>query len=142
MNEPEQHILTEYVEGNREVQEHIWNTERRRTRNRIWFIALAFLAADLLALGIAGHLTGPSLLASLLVPGLLLATGFWALANPLPAIVTVTVLVLAIFGYQFYLSGWGSLLSGLLVKGLLAGLLIAGWKSARDAEGARRQIGA
>lgn len=137
---PEESILTEYVDTQRDVQTHIWNDERRKARNKVWSAAAIFLIGDLVTLSMANVLNSQTLVASLVIPMILFGLGFWALANPMPAVITVSVLIVAIFAYQFYLIGWGSLLAGFIAKGALIYVLFAAWSNARHAQAARRQL--
>jgi|GEM_PF-4813455 len=140
MTEPTENLVAEEYASYQDVQLHLWNLERRKTRSKLWITAAIFLASDLVALSIGNVLNAQTLMASLLFPMILFGLGAWAFANPKPAVIVAAVLVLAMFGLQFYLTGASSLLMGLLMKGVIAYLLFAAWTSAREAETAKRNL--
>jgi heme O synthase-like polyprenyltransferase len=124
----------------REVQTDIWNSQRRRARNCLFYVALIFLVPDLLALVRLGSVTPVIVLYVLAMPLLFLALAFIALRHPVVAISTGAIIFLAVIALNAYLQGAENLVSGLIAKALVVYFFVSGYRSAREAEEARENL--
>lgn len=135
-------IVTDYYDTYKEVQQDILQTETRKTRNAIFSVAALLFGSDLLALFIANAVTPATLLYITIVPALFVAAGFFAIKQPLAAIITALVLYVGIWGLSVYIYGGSQLMSGLIVKAITVTTLLVGLNHAREAEKARKNLNA
>jgi len=74
------------------------------------------------------------------VPALFVAVGFFALKQPLAAIIIAMVLYVAIWAITIYIYGGAQVMSGLIVKAITVTALLVGLNNAREAERARKNL--
>jgi len=133
-------IVSDYYDTYKEVQHDILQTETRKTRNAIFLVAALLFGSDLLALFMANAATPSTLLYISVVPLLFVAVGFFALKQPLAAIITALVLYVGIWGLTVYIYGGSQLMSGLIIKAITVTTLLVGLNNAREAEKARNNL--
>ncbi len=69
------------------------------------------------------------------------ALAFWSRSKPYPALLIALVFYLLLIGVAAALTGMMSLMQGLIVKGIVVVLLIAGVKNAKEADNIRKTFG-
>jgi hypothetical protein len=133
-------IVSDHYDTYKEVQLDILQTETRKTRNAIFIVAAILFGSDLLALLMANAASGSNLLYILVVPMLFVAIGFFALKQPLVAILAAILLYISLWAFTVYTYGGAQILSGLIVKAIAVTLLLIGLNNAREAEKARKNL--
>jgi hypothetical protein len=100
MNEniPQEGSIGDYYDNYKQTQAELILVYSRKTKNAIFAIAGISLVSELLGLAMANVFTSQVLLSISLVPAILIAAGFFALKQPLAAIIVAAV-VLQVSGY-------------------------------------------
>lgn len=132
----EQGLFDNYTE----TQKEIFAIETRRTRNKLFTLAIIAFASDLLGLLMADFVTFKTLLIISVIPLLLAGLAFLAQKEPLTAMIIAAVVFLAIWAYTITVTGGKAALTGWLVKAIVVYLLIAGFQSAREAHRIKREL--
>ena len=136
----EENVVSGYYEDYKQTQAEIFSRESRRVRNSLFWIGSLLFIGDLIGLAITQDMTGENLIYSLIFPLIFVGLGLLALKQPLLAdilgiVVFIGIIILSIVAY----GGLGAI-SGLLVKGLIIYLLLAGFQSAKTAEQAKKEM--
>jgi hypothetical protein len=140
MQQENENVLTTERDTYREVQTDIWETERKKTRNKILSIAVLFFLSDLLALMMANTATGTTIGASLIFPAIFVGTAFLAYNFPLAGIISATIVFLGVVALTVFVVGAKGMFTGILVKAIVVFFLLSGFNSAKEAEEAKRNL--
>lgn len=129
-----------YNSYDKEVQQDIWNHERKRVTRSLLWVACILLVGDLIAFSIANVLTAVTFGVALIVPLLFCGLAFFARLQPMTAAVTTAVLLAGLMGYAVYAVGPKALVSGWLSKALVVFFTIQAIRQAKEAEAARKKL--
>lgn len=112
----------------------------KKLRNIFLIIAAMFLVTDLFALIRVDALSGIAVLYALVFPLLFVGMAFLSSKSPYVALAIAAVLYIAIVAFNTYQLGAASLFNGWLWKIAVIYLLISGFRHAKEAEEARKQL--
>ena len=115
-------------------------TETRRVKSRLLTIALILFLSDVFGLLISDMLTFQLLLWSLFIPCIIASLAFLGIKEPLAAMIIATVIVAALWIYIIAILGARGAIAGFLVKIIVIYLLISGFKSAKEAQKAKKEL--
>jgi uncharacterized membrane protein YhaH (DUF805 family) len=124
----------------KEVQEDIFRTESRKTRNNILTVGGVLLAGDLIALSVAGALNGTMLIMSMFFPLIYFFMGMLAMKQPfVAALISAAVFALIII-ISLVSFGAIALVQGLIVKGIVIALLVNAVRRGKEAQNAKKNM--
>lgn len=127
-------------ENDKDILMDDWKYGTSKTRKTIFIIAIIFLLSDLLFLSNAGLLNSTTFVFAMIVPLLFAGTGMLAAKKPLLAIILATLLFIGINALTIATNGTPTLLYGWLMKAVMIYFILTGFRHARDAELARKQL--
>jgi hypothetical protein len=142
MNEniPEEGSIGDYYDNYKQTQAELIVVYSRKTKNAIFAIAGIWLASELLGLVMANVFTTEVLLSISIVPAILIAAGFFALKQPLAAIIVAAVVFAGVWILTILVVGGIGAISGLLIKAVIIYFLIVGFQNAREANRIKKEI--
>ena len=142
MNEniPQEGSIGEYYDNYKQTQAELLRVYSRKTKNAIFAIAGIWLVSELLGLAMANVFTTEILLSISLAPAILIAAGFFALKQPLAAIVVAAVVFAGFWILTILVVGGIGAISGLLIKAVIIYFLITGFQNAREANRIKKEI--
>jgi len=129
-------IFDNYNEINRDT----YLTETRRVKSRLLSIAVILFLSDVFGLLISDMLTFQLLLWSLFIPCIIASLAFLGVKEPLAAMIIATVIIAALWIYIIAVLGARGAIAGFLVKIIVIYLLISGFKSAKEAQRAKKEL--
>lgn len=129
-------IFDNYNEINRDT----YLTETRRVKSRLLSIAVILFLSDVFGLLISDMLTFQLLLWSLFIPCIIASLAFLGVKEPLAAMIIATVIIAALWIYIIAVLGARGAVAGFLVKIIVIYLLISGFKSAKEAQRAKKEL--
>jgi hypothetical protein len=136
----EENVVSDLFDNYQETQKEILDIEIKKVRNKLFTLAIIFFISDLLQL-IASDLVNPTtILVIAVIPLLFVGLGFLAIKEPLLAMVLCAVIIGGIWIYVAVVTGGRAALSGLLVKGMVVYLVIAGFQSANEAHKIKKEL--
>ena len=135
-NEQQAGIMDSYSETQREILA----IETKKTRNKLFIIAMAILISDLLALLLANAVNATTLIFIAVVPLIFVGLGFLAMKEPLLAMILGAAVIVALWVITYVQFGNRSLISGILVKAVLITLFISGFQNAIEANRVRKEM--
>jgi hypothetical protein len=135
-----ENVLATEIDTYREVQTDIWETDRRKTRNKIFWIAAIFFLSDLLALLMANAVSGLLVGTSLIIPVLFVGVGFLAYNFPMAGVISAAILFIAVIGLTIVAAGASGAFSGFMIKAVIIFFLLSAYNSAKEAEQAKRNL--
>ena len=125
--------IGEYYEDYKQTQLDLVSVYSRKTRNAIFTIAALWLISELLALAMANVFTLRIFLSVCIVPVILVAAAFFALKQPLVAIIVAAIVFCGVWLLTILVYGGIGAIGGLLMKAVIVYFLIAGFQSAVEA---------
>ena len=136
----EENVVTDLFDNYQENQKEILDIEIKKVRNKLFTLAIIFFLSDLLQL-IAADLVNPTtLLVIAVIPLLFVGLAFLALKEPMLAMVLCAVIIGGVWIYVAVVTGGQAALSGIVVKGIVVYLVIAGFQSAREAHTIKKEL--
>jgi len=132
--------IGEYYDDYKQTQLDMISVYSKKTRNAIFTIAGLWLASELLALAMANAFAIQFILSVLLVPAILVATGFLAPKQPLVAMIIATLVFVGVWTLTILIYGGVGAISGILIKAVIVYFLIAGFQNAREINRIRKEI--
>jgi hypothetical protein len=136
----DENVVSDIFDDYNDTQRELLNIETKKVRSKLFTIAAIFFGSVLLSLAISNIPVSDALIDVLIIPGGLVGLGFLANKEPLAAISIAAVIVIGLWVLQIVLLGGEHILRGLLVKGIIIYLLIAGFQSAKEAHKIRREL--
>ena len=133
VNHPEENVVSGLYENYFETQKEILTIETRKTRNKLIYVATTIFVFDFLAVMIVNAFILQTLLWISVVPLIILALAFFALKEPMAAMIVASLLIAGIWVYSIIITGGLAAISGWIGKAIIIYLLIAGFQSAREA---------
>jgi hypothetical protein len=143
MTEPadEQPVVAGLYDNYQETQKEILAMEIRKTKNKLFTIAVVIFLLDLLALMMADNLHSLMIIWVMLVPAIITGLAFLAIKEPLLAMIIGAVIVGGIWIYAIISTGGLAAVSGWISKALIIYLFIAGFQHAREAQRLKKELG-
>lgn len=136
----EEHVVSDLFDNYQENQKEILDIEIKKVRNKLFTLAIIFFLSDLLQL-IASDLVNPTtLLVIAVVPLFFVGLAFLAMKEPLLSMVLCAVIIGGIWIYVAIATGGQAALSGIVVKGIVVYLVIAGFQSANEAHKIKKEL--
>jgi hypothetical protein len=122
-----------------ETQREILAIETRKTRNKLFIIAMVILLSDLLALLMANAVNATTLIFIAVVPLIFVGLAFLAMKEPVLGMILGAAVIVALWVITYVQFGNRSLISGILVKAVLITLFISGFQNAIEANREERK---
>lgn len=136
----DEHIVSELFDNYQENQKEILGIELKKVRNKLFTLAIIFFLSDLLQL-IASDLVNPTtLLAIAVIPLMYVGLAFLASKEPMLAMILCALIIGGIWIYLAVITGGRAILSGMIVKGIVVYLVIAGFQSANEAQKIKKEL--
>jgi hypothetical protein len=123
-----------------ETQREILAIETRKTRNKLFIIAMVILLSDLLALLMANAVNATTLIFIAVVPLIFVGLAFLAMKEPVLGMILGAAVIVALWVITYVQFGNRSLISGILVKAVLVALFISGFQNAMEANRVRKEM--
>ncbi|MGH2553223.1 MAG: hypothetical protein ACRDEB_05870 [Chitinophagaceae bacterium] len=136
----ESQVVSELYDNYTEVQKEILSIEIRKTRNKLFTIAVVIFVFDLLAILMADIVTTRSLLLILVLPVLITGLAILSIKEPLIAMIIAALLIVGLWVYTIIILGGKAIVSGWIGKAILVYLLIAGFQNAVEAAKIKREL--
>ena len=133
-------IIADDLELYQTTQRDIYNILIRKVRNRLFWVAVCFLASDLLALAILDAISAETVGASLIVPVIIAGLGFLALKEPLLATVVAAMVIVGVWIYIIAIIGARGAMSGWLVRAITIFLVLSAFREASEAIKIRKEL--
>ncbi len=124
----------------KEVQEDIWQFERKKTMYALFTIGFILLVSNVIGYVASDAFELAYLFDILLVPLIFAGLGFFALLQPLFAAIGGIVVIIALTVINFVALGSLSLISGWIYKVIALYFIIRSIMHAKDAEKARKEL--
>jgi len=124
----------------KEVQEDIWAHDRKKTKRSIMIIGAIMFGNDFLSLLAAGRMDMASIPYIVFFPLIFIGIAFFARARPLQGMALAALLYAVIIALTVYVQGVAGLAGGWMIKAVLVFLIILGFRHARSAEKARKNL--
>jgi hypothetical protein len=140
VNQPEENVVAGLYDNYHETQKEILAIEIRKTRNKLITVAVVIFAFDLLALMVADALMLQTFIWILIIPALIIGLAFFALKEPLAAMIIAAAIIVGLWIYSIVLTGGLAAVSGWLGKAVIIYLLIAGFQNAREATRIKKEL--
>ena len=115
--------------------------EIRKTKNKLFTIAIVIFLLDLLALMMASNLNPVMIAWVTLVPAIIAGLAFLAIKEPMLAMVIGAVIVGGLWIYAIISTGGLAAVSGWISKAVIVYLFIAGFQNAREAQRLKKELG-
>ena len=142
MNEqqPDENAVPGLFDNYSETQKEILAIETRKTRNKLFTLAVIAFASDFLGLLVANAVTFQTLLFIVAIPAVLVGLAFLALREPLTAMIIAALIFAGFWIYAITVIGGRAAVTGWLVKAIVIYLLIAGFQNAREAHRIKKEL--
>ena len=135
-NEQPAGIMDSYSETQREILA----IETKKTRTKLFIIALVILLSNLIGLLMANAVNANTLIFIAVVPLIFVGLAFLAMKEPLLAMILGAAVIVALWVITYVQFGNRSLISGILVKAVLITLFISGFQNAIEANRVRKEM--
>lgn len=123
-----------------ETQREILAIETKKTRTKLFIIALVILLSNLIGLLMANAVNANTLIFIAVVPLIFVGLAFLAMKEPLLAMILGAAVIVALWVITYVQFGNRSLISGILVKAVLITLFISGFQNAIEANRVRKEM--
>lgn len=124
----------------RETQLEIIEIEKKKVRNKLFILAVLFFIGDLITLYSLDAVTTTSMLIITVIPLILTGLGLLSMKEPLTSISIGAAIVAGIWIYAAVVTGGMAAISGLVMKGVIVYLLIAGFQSALEVRRVKKEM--
>ena len=138
--EKNQDILSDYYAGYQQLELESAETQVKKARNALFFVAGLTLVVGLIQLGGSNSLDGPSLAVLLVVTGIFAGLALLTKKKPFAAIVLGLIIYLGLWAVDVIVLGTEHLFRGILFKGIIIYFLVKGLKHGREAERLRNEL--
>ena len=127
-------------DGYQDTQKEILAIEIRKTKIKLFTIAVVIFGFDLLALLTINLVNATTLLIIAIVPLIMVGLAFLAIKEPLLAMIVAAVIIVGLWIYVIAKTGSQVAITGWLQKAILVYLLIAGFQNAREAQRIKKEL--
>jgi len=139
-NLQEENVVSDIYDNYHETQKEIYDMETRKTRNKLFTLAVLIFAMDFIALNIINAVNFQTLIIIAIVPVLFIGLAFLAFKEPLMSMIIATVVIVGFWAYAAIQSEGRSAISGWLIKAVVVYLIIAGFQNAREAQRIKKEL--
>ncbi len=139
-NLQDENVVSGLYDNYHETQREIYGMETRKTRNKLFTLAVLIFAIDFIALNMADAVNFQTLLLIAVVPVLFIGLAFLALKEPLLAMIIGAVIIVGFWVYAAIQSKGLSAISGWFIKAVVVYLIIAGFQNAREAQRIKKEL--
>jgi len=142
MNEPQQdeNIVSGIYDGYSDTQKEIMELEKKKTRNKLFTLAVLIFASDFLALLVLDAVNPQTLLIIAVIPLIFAGLAFLALKEPMLAMIIGALILVSAWTYAIVVTGGQAAISGWLIKAIAVYLLFAGFQNAREAQRIKKEL--
>jgi uncharacterized membrane protein len=133
-------IVSGIYDNYQDTQKEILEIELKKTKNKLFTLAAIFFISDLIQLIAANAVNPATMIVIAVIPLLFVGLAFLSGKEPLLAMIICAVIVAAIWIYMAVLSGGLTAISGLIMKGVVVFLIIAGFQSAIEAQKIKKEL--
>ena len=141
INDP--NVVSGLYDNYNETQREILAIEIKKTRNKLFTIAIVILILDFLAMMMAYKgVESEMLLYIIIVPLIVVGLAFLAIKEPIVAIVITAIIIIGLWILAAVQTGGRAAITGWIGKAIIVYLLIAGFQSAREAQRIKKELGA
>lgn len=136
----EENIVSGLYDNYQETQREIMEIEIKKTRNKLFTLAAMFFISDFIQLTASDALNFNTLIVISVIPLIFVGLAFLTAKEPLLAMIICAVIIAAIWIYLAVITGGLSAISGLIIKGVVVYLIIAGFQSAIEAQKIKKEL--
>jgi len=136
----EENIVSGIYDNYQETQREILEIEIKKTRNKLFTLAAIFFISDLLQLTASNAVNLNTLIIIAVIPLFFVGLAFLALKEPMLSMVLCAVIIGGIWIYVAVITGGMAAISGIIVKGIVVYLVIAGFQSAIEAQKIKKEL--
>lgn len=136
----EENIVSGIYDNYQETQREILEIEIKKTRNKLFTLAAIFFLSDLLQLTASNAVNLSTLIVIAVIPLFFVGLAFLALKEPMLSMVLCAVIIGGIWIYVAVITGGMAAISGIVVKGIVVYLVIAGFQSAIEAQKIKKEL--
>ncbi|MBL7708539.1 MAG: hypothetical protein JNJ86_05680 [Chitinophagaceae bacterium] len=142
MNGPQQeeNIVSGIYDGYSDTQKEIMELEKKKTRNKLFTLAVLIFASDFLALLVLDAVNTQTLLIIAVIPLVFVGLAFLALKEPMLAMIIGALILVGAWTYTIIATGGQAAISGWLIKAIAVYLLFAGFQNAREAQRIKKEL--
>ena len=141
INDP--NVVSGLYDNYNETQREILAIEIKKTRNKLFTIAIVILILDFLAMMMVYKgVESEMLLYIIIVPLIVVGLAFLAIKEPIVAIVLTAIIIIGLWILAAVQTGARAAITGWIGKAIIVYLLIAGFQSAREAQRIKKELGA
>lgn len=133
-------IVTDIFDNYRETQQEILAIEVRKTRNKLFSIAITVFIFDFIAISIVNIVTAKTMLTISIVPVIMILLALLSYKEPLLSMVLAALIIGGLWIYSISLLGAKALMMGWLSKVILIYLVIAGFQNATTAQRIKKEL--
>lgn len=137
---PEDQVTPGLMDDYSTTQKEVLAMETRKTRNKLFTIAVILFISDLIALVTVNAVNATTLAIIAVIPFIIAGLAILSLKEPLLAMILIVVVLAAVWIYTFVQLGGRSLIQGLLVKAIVIALIFAGFQNAMEAHRIRKEM--
>jgi hypothetical protein len=136
----EENIVSGIYDNYQETQKEILAIEIKKVRNKLFTLAIIFFLSDLLQLVASDAVNLTTLIIIAVIPLFFVGLAFLALKEPMLSMVLCAVIIGGIWIYVAVITGGMAAISGIIVKGIVVYLVIAGFQSAIEAQKIKKEL--
>jgi hypothetical protein len=136
----EENVVSEIFDNYQETQKEILAMEIKKVRNKLFTLAIIFFLSDLLQLVASDAVNLTTLIIIAVIPLFFVGLAFLALKEPMLSMVICAVIIGGIWIYVAVITGGMAAISGIIVKGIVVYLVIAGFQSAIEAQKIKKEL--
>ena len=136
----EENIVSGIYDNYQETQKEILAIEIKKIRNKLFTLAIIFFLSDLLQLVASDAVNLYTLIIIAVIPLFFVGLAFLALKEPMLSMVLCAVIIGGIWIYVAVITGGMAAISGIIVKGIVVYLVIAGFQSAIEAQKIKKEL--
>jgi hypothetical protein len=136
----ESQVVSELYDNYTEVQKEILSTEIRKTRNKLFTIAIVIFLFDLLILLSANLVNAKTILLIIFIPAIITGLAFLSVKEPLLAMIITAIIIIGLWVYSIITIGGIAAISGWIEKAVIIYLLLAGFQNATEAAKIKKEL--
>jgi Flp pilus assembly protein TadB len=136
----EQDVISNYFEGNQQLELHSAENNLKKARNAIFFIAALILIGNLIMMGVSDSFNTTGLIITLIACGIFVGLAFMTKKQPLTSVIIALILFVALWVIDIVVLGPEYIVKGIIVKAIIIYFLITGIKYAKETERLRKEM--
>lgn len=133
-------IVSDLYDNYHETQKEVMAIEIRKTRNKLFTLAIFLFCVSMVALFQMDAVTFQNVLIVSIEPILFLGMGLLAIKEPMVAMLITAIIIGGLWIYSAVQTNGVSLISGWILKVVVVYLVIAGIQHAREAQRIRKEL--